>query len=88
MVKNANSLYVKEGGETNEEGDEVVIASDGSWQKNVFLQAGVNTFEISAQKFLGGTTDIMEQVIYNPTANVSSTSPSLPSSTINTSSTK
>jgi hypothetical protein len=55
-------------------GDEATIASDGSWQKNVLLQGGINTFDISAKKFLGGTTDVMEQITYNPP--IASSSPS------------
>jgi cytoskeletal protein RodZ len=75
-VKNADSLYV--------DGDEATIANNGSWQKTVLLQSGVNTFDISAKKFLGGTTNVMEQITYNPTATstVQSSSPSsTPSST-------
>ncbi len=67
-VKNADSLYI--------DGDEVTVASDGSWQKNVFLQSGPHAFDISAKKFLGGTTDITEQIIYNPPANATTTSSS------------
>ena len=59
-VKNADSLYVN--------GDEATIATDGSWQKNVLLQSGINTFDISAKKFLGGTADIVEQITYTPSA--------------------
>lgn len=63
-VRDADSLSVN--------GDEATIASDGSWQKNVLLQGGMNTFDVSAKKFLGGTTDVLEQIIYNPPATVSS----------------
>jgi hypothetical protein len=63
-AQNADSLYV--------DGDEATIASDGSWQKNVLLQGGVNTFNISAKKLLGGTTNVMEQIIYNAPAPSSS----------------
>jgi len=77
-ARNADSLYVA--------GDEATIASDGSWQKNVLLQSGMNTFDISAKKLLGGTTDIMEQILYNapavtPGTSVSSSSASMPTST-------
>ena len=77
-AKNADSLYV--------EGDEATIASDGSWQKNVLLQSGMNTFDISAKKLLGGTTNIMEQIFYNAPATpsgvtVSSSTTSTPTST-------
>ena len=59
MVKNADSLYVN--------GDEATVASDGSWQKNVLLQSGINTFTVSAKKLLGGTAEIVEQISYNAT---------------------
>jgi len=72
-VKNADSLFI--------DGDEATIASDGSWQKNVLLQAGANTFNISAKKFLGGTTEVVEQIIYNAPAVISSSVPSAASST-------
>jgi len=72
-VENADSLYVN--------AEEVVVASDGTWQKNVFLtQDNPNTFDISAKKFLGGTTDVTEQIIYNPPAGTTTTSSSSPSS--------
>ena len=80
-VKNADSLYIN--------GDEVTIANDGSWQKNVLMpQNGVNPFEISAKKFLGGTTNIMEQIIYNAPAETSSSStPQIATPTTTTTST-
>jgi cytoskeletal protein RodZ len=60
-VSNADSLTLN--------GDPVTIASDGSWEKGVLLQNGPNTFQILAQKFLGGTTQITEQVIYQGSNN-------------------
>ena len=76
-VENADSLYVN--------AEEVVIASNGTWQKNVSLsQDNPNTFDISAKKFLGGTTDIMEQVIYDPPATAPAISSSSPSSATTT----
>ena len=65
-VKNADSLYVN--------GDEATVSSDGSWQKNVLLQEGVNTFDISAKKFLGGTSDVIEQIMYRASASAASSS--------------
>lgn len=74
-VENADSLYVNT--------EEVVVGSNGAWQKNVFLtQDNPNTFDISAKKFLGGTTDITEQIIYSPPAGATTTSSSSPSSAI------
>jgi Glucodextranase, domain B/Helix-turn-helix domain len=57
IVKNADALYVN--------GDEATIASDGSWQKNVLLQEGMNAFTVSAKKLLGGTTNTIEQIFCN-----------------------
>jgi hypothetical protein len=45
-------------------GDPITIASDGTWQKSVLLQDGVNTFQIQAKRVLGGETDITEEVMY------------------------
>jgi transcriptional regulator with XRE-family HTH domain len=68
-AENTDSLLVN--------GDDATISSNGSWQKNVLLQEGMNTFDISAKKFLGGTTDIIEQIIYNPPATASSSPSSI-----------
>lgn len=65
-VQDADSLYLT--GLDGSNSEEITIAPDGSWQKNVLLQQGVNTFQVSAKKFLGGETDVVEQVIYTPTA--------------------
>ncbi len=72
-VKNADALYLN--------GDPVgVNTANGSWQKSVLLQSGVNTFDVAAKKFLGGESDIVEQVIYQAasgtaTSAISSTTP-------------
>ncbi len=59
IVRNADSLSLN--------GDVIPIAPDGSWQKTVLLQDGMNTFQITAKKLLGGETDAIEQVLYqNP----------------------
>ncbi len=92
-VQNADSLYLNDN-------QEITIAPDGSWQQTVLLGNGLNPFKISAKKFLGGETDITEQIIYNPvpgtgaagasassTGASSSTSPATPSTTANTSGT-
>jgi cytoskeletal protein RodZ len=73
-VKNTDSLYVN--------AEEVVVASDGSWQKNVSLSpTNPNTFDISAKKFLGGITDITEQIIYNQPATGAATTSSTATTT-------
>lgn len=73
-VTNADSLSI--GSET------VPIASDGTWQIGVLLTSTTtsNTFPISAKKFLGGESDIVEQIYYLPetkvtTANTTSGTP-------------
>ena len=77
-VKNADSLSIN--------GDNVTLAGDGTWQKDVLLSNGSNTFEVTAKKFLGGTTQITEEIFYqaptvtiSPTSNPSSTSSGTPS---------
>jgi transcriptional regulator with XRE-family HTH domain len=64
-VRNADSLSLN--------GDPIIIPNDGSWQKGVLLQAGPNSFIIAAKKFLGGETDITEQILYEPAVVTSST---------------
>jgi len=75
-VNGADSLYlVGANGET----EQIIIAADGSWQKQVLLGIGPNPFQISAKKFLGGETSVTEQIFYQsaggatPTSTVSST---------------
>lgn len=46
--------------------EDVIIKEDGTWQKSVFLQPGLNTIEITAKKFLGQETSILRQIIYEP----------------------
>ncbi len=72
-VANADSLDLN--------GSPVTIAPDGSWQENVLLQDGLNTFQISAKKFLGRETDLLEQVLYQPVLPVEASSTSATSST-------
>lgn len=75
-VRNADTLYLSNGNASNSE--PIAVAADGSWQKSVLLQNGLNTFEFSAKKFLGGETDIMEQVLYEtPVTATSSASSSV-----------
>lgn len=77
-AKNANSVSVN--------GDEAIIDGSGSWQKTVLLENGVNTFAISAQKFLGGTTNIVVHILYNAPVTASSSASSSPSSSSSASS--
>lgn len=48
-------------------GEEMYIDKNGGFEKIYNLQAGLNTFEIVAKRFLGGETKIVKQVIYQPT---------------------
>ncbi len=63
-VSGADSLYLV--GADGEQ-EQIIIAAGGSWQKSVLLGIGSNSFEISAQKFLGGKTTVTEQIFYQPT---------------------
>lgn len=57
-VRGSDKIFVNHG--------EVAVGQDGRWQSAVQLQPGLNTIEITAQKFLGGETKILRQVIYEP----------------------
>jgi cytoskeletal protein RodZ len=76
-VQDADSLYLNDN-------QEITVASDGSWQQTVLLGVGLNPFKISAKKFLGGETDVAEQVIYVPAQGASNATPSASSSTAST----
>jgi cytoskeletal protein RodZ len=68
-VTNADSLYMIGNNQKASDSPEIIIASDGSWQEPVLLGSGLNSFKISAKKFLGGETDVNEQIIYTPAQN-------------------
>lgn len=58
--------------------ERVSISDDGTWQKEFFLQPGLNTIEVVAKKLLGRETRMVRQVVYeppilNPFGNASST---------------
>ncbi len=55
-AQGANSLSLN--------GDSITIAQDGTWEKTVLLQNGLNTFDINAKRLLGGSSDITEQIFY------------------------
>lgn len=80
IVANADALYLSNGDASSSE--EITIAPDGSWQKSVLLQDGLNSFEITARKFLGGEANATEQIIYEAAA---SSSPASSTSTSGTS---
>lgn len=57
-VRGSDKVFVNRG--------KVAVGQDGRWQSAVQLQPGLNTIEITAQKFLGGETKILRQVVYEP----------------------
>lgn len=65
-------------------GEATQVAPDGSWQKKVILQPGVNIFEIRGEKMLGRSASLIRRVTYNPPA--TSTNPIAP--TVNSTSSK
>ena len=69
-ITNADSLSIN--------GDSVSIEPNGSWQKDVLLQDGFNTLSISGKKFLGGESQIVEQIIYEPSPQTTSSTKIIP----------
>ncbi len=65
-VENADALYLSSANASDTE--EIAVGSDGSWQKTVLLQSGLNPFKISAKKLLGGETAVTEEIIYQSSA--------------------
>lgn len=57
-IENGSELYIN--------GEFVQITSDGSWQKTVLLGPGLNSFQITAKKFFGGETKVVQQILYEP----------------------
>ncbi len=57
-------------GETNAQdklfinNEEVFVDKKGDFEKNYNLQPGLNTFEITAKRFLGRETKVVKQIIY------------------------
>jgi cytoskeletal protein RodZ len=77
MVQGADELYLSNGNSASSE--KIAIAPDGSWQKQVLLQNGLNAFQITAKKFLGAQTVITREIIYQgvPQSTSSATSSAL-----------
>lgn len=67
-LKNGDKILVNK--------DEVPIDENGFWQKNITLEPGLNTIEITGKKFLGREIKILRQIIYEPIEN--STEENLP----------
>lgn len=62
------------------DGEPVNVAADGSFEKTVYLNTGVNIFTFRAKKALGRETEIVRQVFYEPaTSSISSQGSILPS---------
>ena len=58
--------------------EDILISDDGSWQKKIFLQPGLNTIEFSAKKFLGRETSLIRRVLYEKPIETTSTPENLP----------
>lgn len=56
ILLNARELYIN--------GEMIPLGDGGTWEKSVSLQAGLNTIEITAKKFLGGEAKVLKQVFY------------------------
>ncbi|MDP1718971.1 MAG: helix-turn-helix domain-containing protein [bacterium] len=46
--------------------EELFVDNNGQFQENYNLQPGLNTFEITAKRFLGRETKVFKQIIYQP----------------------
>ena len=57
-VRNSDGLRVN--------GEPVQVGKDGGWEKTVPLEPGINTIELTAQKFLGRETKVVRQIMYQP----------------------
>jgi len=73
-VQNASALSI--------DGDNVAITPEGLWQKEILLSNGLNQITVSAKKFLGGTTAVTEQILYQGSTPIVNAATSSPSSTI------
>ncbi len=47
-------------------GDEALVTEDGTFQKEVYLEEGMNTFHIIAKRLLGRETTITRNIFYTP----------------------
>lgn len=66
---------IRNGDKLTINGEAIPIEKDGSWQKKVILKPGLNVFELSANKFLGRETKIIQQIIYELPAEETSSVP-------------
>lgn len=56
LAENASELKIN--------GEKIPLSANGAWEKEILLHSGLNSFEISASKFLGGETREIQQIIY------------------------
>ncbi|MEK7077265.1 MAG: helix-turn-helix domain-containing protein, partial [Patescibacteria group bacterium] len=59
-VKNASRVFIN--------GEEATLGPEGRFEKEVLLEQGLNTIEITAKKFLGREAKETYQIFYNPVA--------------------
>ena len=64
---------IKGGDKLTINSEDVLISDDGSWQKSIFLQPGLNTIEFSVKKFLGRETNLIRQILYEVPIEITST---------------
>ncbi len=55
-----------DGDELSINGDNVPLQNDGSWEKELTLQPGVNILEVVAKKFLGRSVTETRRIVYEP----------------------
>lgn len=78
-VAGADALYLSNGATSSSE--EIAIGADGAWQKTVLLQNGLNSFEITAKKLLGGAANVTEEILYQAPVTASTTASSTAATT-------
>ena len=66
-VRNSDGLRVN--------GETVPVGVNGDWEKTITLDPGINTIELTAQKFLGRETKVVRQIIYEPPKPQTSSTP-------------
>ena len=69
-LENGDALFLN--------GETVALQEGGAWQRTVSLEPGLNIFQLSAKKFLGGETQVLRQVVYEPPTGTPSPSTTVP----------
>jgi transcriptional regulator with XRE-family HTH domain len=57
-LKGSDELFIN--------GEGITVGANGSWQKILTLQEGLNTIEARAKRLLGGETRVVRQILYEP----------------------